>query len=84
MAFLGNTSVRTILAAVFVVLALALCGALGWQLYTAWDLTRSAERASALANADKLVFAATYTVRQQRTDLQTAFQQPEDFAKAVQ
>src|SRR3981189_488546 len=84
MSLLGNTSVRTILATVFVVLALALCGSLGWQLYSAWDLSRSAERASALANADKLVFAATYTVRQQRTDLQTAFQGPGDFVKAVQ
>ena len=84
MSLLANTSVRTILATVFVVLALALCGSLGWQLYSAWDLSRSAERASALANADKLVFAATYTVRQQRTDLQTAFQGPGDFVKAVQ
>ncbi len=84
MALLGNTSVRTILATVFVVMALALCGSLGWQLYSAWDLSRSAERASALANADKLVFEATYTVRQQRTDLQTAFQAPDDFVKAVQ
>jgi methyl-accepting chemotaxis protein len=84
MSLLGNTSVRTILATVFVVLALALCGSLGWQLYSAWDLSGSAERASALANADKSVFAATYTVRQQRTDLQTAFQAPGDFVKAVQ
>src|SRR3981081_4890817 len=84
MSLLGNTSVRTILATVFVVLALALCGSLGWQLYSAWDLSGSAERASALANADKSVFAATYTVRQQRTNLQTAFQGPGDFVKAVQ
>ena len=44
MSLLGNTSVRTILATVFVVLALALCGSLGWQLYSAWDLSGSAER----------------------------------------
>jgi len=77
----GNTSVRTILATVFVV----------WPGYAArsdgssirLDLSRSAERASALANATNWC-CSTYTVRQQRTDLQTAFQAPGDFVKAVQ
>src|SRR3974390_1239646 len=84
MALLSNTSVRTILAGVFLVLAAGLCASLGWQLYDAWELSRSAERALVLANADKAVFRATYDVRQQRTDLQTAFQVPDGFAKAVQ
>jgi len=84
MSLLSNTSVRTILAGVFLVLAVGLCASLGWQLYDAWELSRSAGRALALANADKAVFRATYDVRQQRTDLQTAFQVPDGFAKAVQ
>ena len=42
MSLLGNTSVRTILAAVFLILAAGLCSALTWQLYTAWELTQSA------------------------------------------
>jgi methyl-accepting chemotaxis protein len=84
MSLLGNTSVRTILATVFLVLATGLCTALAWQLYMAWDLTRSAERAATLAGADKAVFAATYAIRQQRSDVQGAFQAPGDFAMAVE
>ena len=45
MTLLRNISVRTILATVFVVLALALCGTLGWQLYD--GLGPSRERRSA-------------------------------------
>jgi methyl-accepting chemotaxis protein len=84
MSLLRNLSVRTILATVFLVLAFGLCAALGWQLADAWDLSARAARAAALAGADKAVFAATYEVRQQRTDLQTAFQAQGDFAKAVE
>ncbi|HEY2137819.1 MAG TPA: hypothetical protein VGH49_18180, partial [Xanthobacteraceae bacterium] len=84
MALLRNTSVRTILTTVFVVMALGLCGALGWQLYTAWDLSRIAERMSSLASTDKSVFTATYEIRQQRSDIQAAFQTSDDFAKAIQ
>src|SRR5215470_9609068 len=83
MSLLRNSSVRTILATVFLVLAVALCATLGWQLYGAWELSASADRAAALASADKAVFAATYEIRQQRTDLQTYFQGQGDFAKAV-
>src|SRR5262249_10608191 len=83
MSLLANTSVRTILATVFLVLAAGICATLGWQLFIAWDLSRAAERASTLANADKAIFAATYDIRQQRTDLQTIFQTPVDFATAV-
>ena len=83
MSLLVNTSVRTILATVFLVLATGLCTALAWQLYTAWELTQSAARAATLAGADKAVFAATYAIRQQRSDVQGAFQAPGDFAKAV-
>ncbi|HEY2134816.1 MAG TPA: hypothetical protein VGH49_02950, partial [Xanthobacteraceae bacterium] len=67
----------------FIIMAVGLCGSLGWQLYSAWDLSRSTERASTLAHADKSVFTAIYNIRQQRTDLQTAFQAPDDFATAV-
>src|ERR1700716_3058081 len=84
MSLLRNTSVRTILATVFLILAAGLCSALTWQLYTAWALTQSAERAATLAGADKSVFAATYAIRQQRSDVQGAFQAPGDFAKAVE
>src|ERR1700704_6657092 len=84
MSLLGNTSVRTILATVFLILSARLCTALVWQLYAAWELTQSAERAATLAGADKAIFAATYAIRQQRSDVQGAFQAPGDFAKAVE
>jgi methyl-accepting chemotaxis protein len=83
MVTLRNLSVRTILAAVFLVLAVTLCATLGWQLYGAWEETEAAQRAAVLAQTDKAVFAANYEIRQQRTDLQTFFQMPGDFAKAV-
>ena len=37
MSLLNAASVRTILAAVFLALALGLCGSLGWQFYDAWS-----------------------------------------------
>ena len=80
---LRNRSVRTILACVFLVLAVGLCASLGWQLSDAWDLSASAQRVSALAAADKAVFKATYDIRQARTDFQTAYQVPGDFSNAV-
>jgi methyl-accepting chemotaxis protein len=83
MALLSNTSVRTILAGVFIMLAIGLCASLGWQLYDAWHLTTTAQRVSALAAADKAVFKATYDIRQARTDLQTVYQAPGDFSGAV-
>src|SRR5689334_15145824 len=83
MGILRDVSVRTILAGVFLVFATAVCVTLGWQLYAAWGETQAAQRAATLAQTDKEVFAATYTIRQQRTDLQTFFQMPGDFAKAV-
>jgi methyl-accepting chemotaxis protein len=83
MSLLSNTSVRTILATVFVVLAIGLCGSLGWQFYGAWDLSQQAERASALAGADKAVFNATYEIREERSGLLAAVQGSGDFAKAV-
>src|SRR6267154_2025713 len=57
MSLLGNTSVRTILATVFLILSAGLCTALAWQLYAAWELTQSAERAATLAGADKAMLA---------------------------
>jgi methyl-accepting chemotaxis protein len=83
MNILRDVSVRTILAGVFLLFAAALCATLGWQLYGAWDETATAQRAATLAQTDKAVFAATYDIRQQRTDLQTFFQMPGDFAKSV-
>jgi len=83
MKILRDVSVRTILAGVFLVFAAAVCATLSWQLYGAWDETQAAQRAATLAQTDKAVFAATYEIRQQRTDLQTFFQMPGDFAKAV-
>jgi methyl-accepting chemotaxis protein len=84
MSLLRNTSVRTILAAVFLILAAGLCTALAWQLYTAWEQTQSASRASTLASADKAVFAATYAIRDRRSYVQAAFQGADDFAKALE
>src|SRR5690349_4336393 len=83
MNILRDVSVRTILAGVFLLFAVALCATLGWQLYGAWNETAAARRAASLARTDKAVFAATYEIRQQRTDLQTFFQMPGDFAKSV-
>jgi methyl-accepting chemotaxis protein len=84
MSLLRNTSVRTILAAVFLVLALGLCTSLGWQLYDAWEMSVGAARASALAAADKAVFQATYAIHSQRTELLTAIQAPGDLAKTIE
>ena len=83
MTILRDVSVRAILAGVFLVFAAGLCTTLAWQLYVAWDETSAAQRAATLAQTDKAVFAATYDLRQQRTDLQTFFQMPGDFAKSV-
>ena len=83
MNILRDVSVRSILAGVFLLFAITLCATLGRQLYGAWSETAAARRAETLARTDKAVFAATYDLRQQRTDLQTLFQTPGDFAKAV-
>jgi hypothetical protein len=79
-----NTSARIILATVVAAMAAGLCGALGWQLYTPSDLSRGPERIPALADADKPAPAATHRVPEQTTDLQAAFQPPDDPPKAVQ
>jgi methyl-accepting chemotaxis protein len=83
MNILRDVSVRTILTGVFLLFAVTLCATLGWQLYGAWNETAAAQRAETLARTDKAVFAATYDLRQQRTDLQTLFQSQDEFAKAV-
>jgi methyl-accepting chemotaxis protein len=83
MSLLRNTSVRTILATVFLVLAVGLCGSLGWQFYGAWNESVSAERALALAGADKAVFTATYEIRDQRSNMQAAVQASGDLVKTV-
>src|SRR5215472_17380469 len=59
MSLLIHTSVRSILAGVFLVLAVVLCASLGWQLYGASDLSTTAQRVSRLATADKAVFKST-------------------------
>jgi methyl-accepting chemotaxis protein len=83
MNILRDVSVRSILAGVFLLFAIAVCATLGWQLYDAWNETAAAQRAARLALTDKAVFAATYDIRQQRTDLQTFFQMRGDFVKSV-
>ncbi len=83
MSLLRNTSVRTTLAAVFVALALGLCGSLGWQFYDAWSQSGAAESALALAGADKAIFTATYVIRDQRSGIQAAVQGSSDFVKTL-
>jgi methyl-accepting chemotaxis protein len=83
MSLLRHTSVRTTLAAVFLVLAFGLCGSLGWQFYDAWSQSAAAERALALAGADKAIFTATYVIRDQRSGIQAAVQGSGDFVKAL-
>ncbi len=83
MSLLRNTSVRTILAAVLLVLAIGLCGSLGWQFYDAWNESVAAERALALAGADKAIFTATYVIRDQRSTIQASLQRSGDFVKAI-
>jgi methyl-accepting chemotaxis protein len=73
-------SVRTILATVFLVLAVGICGSLGWQFYDAWTESVSAERALALAGADRAVFTATFEIREQRSGMLAAMQGSSDFA----
>jgi hypothetical protein len=85
-----NTSVRIILATVVVAMAVGLCGALGWQLYTPSDPGRGPERIAALADADGSAPATAYrvpeqrTVPEQRSDLQAALKAPDDLPKALQ
>jgi methyl-accepting chemotaxis protein len=83
MSLLRNTSVRTILVAVFLVFALGLCGSLGWQFYDGWSQSAAAERALSLAGADKAIFTATYVIRDQRSGIQAALQGSGDFVKML-
>jgi methyl-accepting chemotaxis protein len=83
MSLLRDLSVRTILAAVFLVLAIGLCGSLGWQFYDAWTESVSAQRALRLAAADKAVFTAIHAIRDQRTSMLAAMQAAADFPSTL-
>jgi len=80
---LRDVSVRTILGGVFLILAAGLCASLGWQFYDAWNESGGAERALALAGADKAVFTASYEIRDQRSGMLAAIQGPGDFARVL-
>jgi len=66
MSLLARFSIRTILNAVFLTLASALCVVLALQIAGAWHEVGSAQRIEALAAADRDVFQAMTTMRQIR------------------
>ena len=62
MSLLARFSIRTILNAVFLILASALCVVLALQIASAWHEVGSAQRIEALATADRDVFQAMTTM----------------------
>ncbi len=83
MSVLARFSIRTILNAVFLTLASALCVVLVLQIAGAWHEVRSAQRIEALATADRDVFQAMTTMRQIRGAVQTVIQGADDPGPAL-
>jgi len=83
MSLLARFSIRTILNAVFLTLASALCVVLALQIAGAWHEVGSAQRIEALAAADRDVFQAMTTMRQIRGTVQTVIQAADDPAPAL-
>jgi methyl-accepting chemotaxis protein len=74
MTLLSRLSVRAILNAVFVTLALIVCAALTVQLYGAWSALALAGRVSVLAAAEQAGFAAMMDLRNRRATVQASIQ----------
>ena len=80
-----GTAVSTLLTSIFMLLAVALAASLVVQFANAWSELRSANRAAALASADRVIFQAIQLVRVSRGELQTKLvnlDQPEVEIKA--
>src|SRR5690242_16241016 len=69
---LSRLSVRTILNAVFVTLAAALCIVLVMRMGAGWEGLGKAGCIAAISTADRAVFEAMTTLRLQRGEAQTA------------
>jgi methyl-accepting chemotaxis protein len=78
MSALARLSVRSILNAVFLTLAVIVCSALSWQLAAAWREFATANRVALLAAAERDGFGAMMTLRTQRQLVQTAIQDAPD------
>jgi methyl-accepting chemotaxis protein len=73
-----NLSVRSILNAVFLTLALIVGGTLALQIYGAWDSLDVARRLSVLAAAEHDGFTSMMVLRNQRAAVQSVLQDAED------
>jgi len=81
-----GVAASTLLTSVFVVLAVALAASLIVQFSGAWSELRSAERATSLAAADRVIFQTTQALRVSRGELQTKLvtvDQPDSELKAL-
>jgi len=78
MSALARLSVRSILTAVFLTLALIVGGALTWQFAAAWQAFETASRVALLATAERDGFGAMMILRTQRQLVQTAIQDAPD------
>src|SRR5262245_46451002 len=83
MTLLANLSVRSILNAVFVTLALIVGAALTAQLYGAWDALSQARRLSVLAKAENDGFTSMMVLRNQRAAVQAHLQDADDAATPI-
>ena len=80
---LPRLSVRTILNAVFIVLAAGLCVSLVLQMRLAWEATAEAKRLGILATADRTAFEAMQELRNERADILAAFQGQDDASTKI-
>ena len=79
-----SLSTVTLVNALFVLLALALAGALLMPLSTAWTEMRQAQRAAALAEADHLLYEAGSSLRLSRGNSQSMLQSVDDPAAGLE
>ncbi|MBV8538025.1 MAG: hypothetical protein JO128_20685, partial [Alphaproteobacteria bacterium] len=81
---LSRLSIRSILTAVFLVLAAGLCVSLVLQMRLAWESTAEAKRLGVLATADRAAFEAMQELRNERADILAAFQGEDDASPKIQ
>ncbi len=84
MSVISRLSIRTVLNAVFLTLAGALCVVLLLQISGAWHAVASAQRIEALAAADREVFQTMAMIRQNRGAVQTNLLAIDDPTAALQ
>jgi methyl-accepting chemotaxis protein len=71
-------SASALLVSVVVVLALGICGFLGLQLHASWQALLHAQRISALAASDRILYQAAQAVRSDRGQAQAALLAEDD------